>query len=68
MLVIGGDLEADDAFRLAEKYFGDWAKPSTPLPVSNDKDITLAKKPGQRVVVIDMDHAGQAAVILMRTA
>ena len=67
MLVIGGDLEADDAFRLAEKYFGDWAKPSTPLPVSNDKDITLAKKTGQRVVVIDMDHAGQAAVILTRT-
>lgn len=67
ILVVGGDLRADEAFKLAERYFGDWAKPSTPLPSSPDKDSAMAKKTGQRIVVIDMDHAGQAAVILTRT-
>jgi zinc protease len=66
ILVIGGDLRADEAFKLAERYFGDWAKPSTPLPASTEKEATTVKS-GQRVVVIDMEHAGQAAVILTRT-
>jgi zinc protease len=65
ILVIGGDLRSDDAFKLAERYFGDWAKPAAPLPVST-KEIAPAKKNGQRVVVIDMEHAGQAAVVLTR--
>lgn len=67
ILVIGGDLGSADAFKLAEQYFGDWAKPSAPLPSSADKDSATAKKTGQRVVVIDMEHAGQAAVVLTRT-
>ena len=29
ILVIGGDIKAEDAFKLAEKSFGDWAKPAT---------------------------------------
>jgi zinc protease len=65
ILVIGGDLRADEAFKLAERYFGDWAKPSTPLPSSVDKEVA-SRKSGQRVVVVDMEHAGQAAVILTR--
>jgi zinc protease len=65
LLVIGGDLRSDDAFKLAERYFGDWAKPSTPLPASAERETT-ARKSGQRVVVVDMEHAGQAAVILTR--
>lgn len=65
ILVIGGDLSAGDAFKLAERYFGDWAKPLTPLPATNEKEMT-AKASGQRVVVVDMEHAGQAAVILTR--
>jgi len=65
ILVIGGDLRADDAFKLAERYFGDWAKPTTPPPPSVDKEMTT-RKTGQRVVVVDMEHAGQAAVILTR--
>lgn len=67
VLVIGGDLKADDAFKLAEKYFGDWAKPATPLPASTESAESLVqRRTGRRVVVIDMDHAGQAAVILTR--
>lgn len=66
ILVVGGDLRSDEAFKLAEKYFGDWAKPSTPLPTFSDKEVA-AKKTGQRVVVVDIEHAGQAAVILTRT-
>jgi zinc protease len=67
ILVIGGDLRSDDAFKLAERYFGDWAKPSTPLPASSEKEEATTQKRGQRVVVIDVEHAGQAAVILTRT-
>lgn len=66
LLVIGGDLRSDDAFKLAERYFGDWAKPSAPLPASTEREATT-RKSGQRVVVVDMEHAGQAAVVLTRT-
>jgi zinc protease len=66
ILVIGGDLRSDDAFKLAERYFGDWAKPSTPLPTYNEPAFSYRRTSGQRVVVIDVEHAGQAAVILTR--
>lgn len=66
VLVFGGDIKAADAFKLAEKLFGDWAKPSTALPatmMSDEKDAMNAKP---RVVVIDMPEAGQAAVVVAR--
>jgi zinc protease len=66
LLVIGGDLRAEEAFKLAERYFGDWAKPSTPLSANNQPAISYRRTSGQRVVVVDMEHAGQAAVILTR--
>jgi zinc protease len=65
VLVIGGDIKDAEAFRLAEKLFGDWAKPSTPLPAPAAK----ASAPGagtQRVLVVDMPGAGQAAVLFAR--
>jgi zinc protease len=66
IMVIGGDITAKDAFALATKYFGDWRKPSTPLPEvsASMKEATL--KTG-RIVVIDKPDAGQAAVYLVRT-
>jgi zinc protease len=67
MLVIGGDIKAEDAFNLAERLFGDWAQPSQPVPLPSaavSQEMTANTKP--RVVVIDMDHAGQAAVVLAR--
>src|SRR5918911_2665022 len=67
ILVIGGDIKSDDAFSLAERQFGDWTKPSQPAPQPSagvSKELAADAKP--RVVVIDMEHAGQAAVVLAR--
>jgi len=66
ILVIGGDMSAKDGFALATRYFGDWQKPTVPLPtveVTNKSIATVAS----RVVVIDKPDAGQAAVYLART-
>jgi zinc protease len=67
ILVIGGDITAKDGFALATKYFGDWSKPTTPLP--NLSAATNAAEPLKtgRIVVIDKPDAGQAAVYLART-
>ncbi len=65
ILVIGGDIKAADAFKLAEKLFGDWVKPSKALPVAlSQSDAAAPAK--QRVVVVDMPGAGQAAVVFAR--
>jgi zinc protease len=66
ILVIGGDIVAKDGFALATRYFGDWQKPTTPLPSVDGATNTAAPKAG-RVVVIDKPDAGQAAVYLART-
>jgi zinc protease len=66
ILVIGGDINAKDAIALATKYFGDWQKPSMPLP-SLSAAIDGAGSKAGRVVVIDKPDAGQAAVFLART-
>ena len=65
ILVIGGDITAKDGFELATKYFGDWQKPSAPLPESSGAKESAASKAG-RIVVIDKPDAGQAAVYLAR--
>ena len=65
ILVIGGDITPQDGFALATKYFGDWQKPSTPLPESSAAKESAASKAG-RIVVIDKPDAGQAAVYLAR--
>jgi zinc protease len=65
ILVLGGDLKAANAFKLAQQYFGDWAKPSAPLPVLPAAKLPASASP--RVVVIDKPDAGQAAVLLART-
>jgi zinc protease len=66
ILVIGGDIGAKDGIALATKYFGDWQKPSTPLP-SVSAAMENAEAKAGRVVVIDKPDAGQAAVYLART-
>ncbi|HEV8427053.1 MAG TPA: pitrilysin family protein [Pyrinomonadaceae bacterium] len=66
ILVIGGDIGAKDGIALATKYFGDWQKPSTPLPSISDATPKAEAKTG-RIVVIDKPDAGQAAVFLART-
>ena len=66
ILVIGGDIGAKDGMALATKYFGDWQKPTTPLPGLSTAMESAGSKAG-RVVVIDKPDAGQAAVYLART-
>src|SRR5690242_321762 len=66
ILVIGGDIGAKDGFGLANRYFGDWQKPTTPLPTISASTQSTESKPG-RVVVIDKPDAGQAAVYLARS-
>ena len=67
ILVIGGDINAKDGLALATKYFGDWQKPTTPLPALSTGMETAAANKSGRVVVIDKPDAGQAAVYLART-
>jgi len=66
ILVIGGDIGGKDGIALATKYFGDWQKPSTPLPSLSAAMEGAGSKAG-RIVVIDKPDAGQAAVYLART-
>ncbi|MFL5294758.1 MAG: M16 family metallopeptidase [Phenylobacterium sp.] len=58
VLVMTGDITPEQGFALAEKAFGDWKKPATPLgapPV-----IRPQTKP--RAIAIDLPGTGQAAV------
>jgi zinc protease len=59
-LIVTGGLESDAAFVLAERLFGDWAKPSEPLPQDTASPAGSAGVP--RVIVVDMPAADQAAV------
>src|ERR1044072_518553 len=65
VLVLGGDIKADDAYKLAERLFGDWAKPSATLTASATARVEGADGK-QRVVVVDLPGAGQAAVVFAR--
>jgi zinc protease len=67
-LVIGGDIKAEDGFRLAERLFGDWTKPQTSFS-GGTKGPQAGAAPAagnQRIVVVDMPGAGQAAVVFAR--
>jgi zinc protease len=65
ILVIGGEIKSAEAFKLAQQFFGDWKKPTEPLPgVSPPKPPVSA---GPRVVVVDKPDAGQAAVSVARS-
>ncbi|HWN11646.1 MAG TPA: pitrilysin family protein [Pyrinomonadaceae bacterium] len=65
ILVLGGDIKAANAFRLAQQYFGDWKKPASPLPPASATKLNAS--PGSRVIVVDKPDAGQAAVLVART-
>jgi zinc protease len=66
VLILGGDIKADSAFSLADKYFGSWAKPSTNVPAMGTSMTAAASRNAQRILVIDKPDAGQAAVYLVR--
>lgn len=62
LLVIGGDVDAEKMFALAEKEFGSWKRGEASAAAS----ATAALPSQPRVVVIDMPEAGQAAVVVSR--
>lgn len=66
ILVIGGHIKPEDAFKMAKRVFGDWQKPSSALPAVALKE-TSATAATPRVIVVDKPDAGQAAVVLVRT-
>jgi len=59
VLVIAGDVSAEEGFALAQRYFGDWARPSAPLPARPDASAHAAPV---RTIVVDLPETGQAAV------
>lgn len=61
VLVITGDVSADEGFALAERYFGDWPHPSTPAPARPDASAYAA---APRAIVVDLPETGQAAVLM----
>jgi zinc protease len=66
VLVFTGDIKAVDAFKLAARSFGDWAKPSSSLPITAPQAGNRPDIAKQRAVVVDMPEAGQAAVVVAR--
>jgi zinc protease len=58
VLVLTGDIEPERGFALAERAFGDWKAPASPLPAP----AAPPAQPRQRVIVVDLPDAGQAAV------
>lgn len=66
VLVFTGDIKAADAFKLAERFFSDWAKPTTALVAAGSQVPAVSENAKPRVLVIDMPEAGQAAVIVSR--
>jgi zinc protease len=62
-LIVGGDCAPDEAFALAERQFGGWRAPATPLLVP-----AAHTAPGSqsRVVIVDKPDAGRTAIVVGR--
>lgn len=61
VLVITGDVSAEEGFAIAQRHFGDWATPADPLPPRADANDWA---PGVRTIVVDLPDTGQAAVAM----
>jgi len=61
VLVITGDVSAEEGFALAERHFGNWQRPATPLPARPDATAYAAPS---RTIVVDLPDTGQAAVLM----
>ena len=59
LLVFAGDIDLDQAARLAESAFGAWKNPATPLPNATPAG---GKSSLPATVVVDLPGTGQAAV------
>lgn len=59
-LIVTGGMAPEAAFAMAERLFGDWAKPAAPMPARAASPAGDAGAP--RVIAIDNPAADQAAV------
>jgi zinc protease len=59
VLVISGDVDAEQGFALAQRHFGDWGRPTTPPPAQPDVNAAAS---APRTILIDLPDTGQAAV------
>ncbi|WP_312167116.1 pitrilysin family protein [Phenylobacterium sp.] len=64
ILVLTGDITADQGFKLAQDAFGDWTAPAGPAPARAE----VQPKAPPRAVAIDLPGTGQAAVTLAKAA
>lgn len=64
VLVLTGDISAEQGFAVAEKAFGGWRKPAVPL--AGAPAIAPMGKP--RAIAIDIPGVGQASVNVMKPA
>ena len=62
-LVITGSLDAEAGFALAERLFGQWAAPATPMPALPAS--RAGEAPAPRVIVVDNPDSDQAAVAVV---
>jgi zinc protease len=63
ILVLTGDITAEQGFALAERTFGGWARPSAPMPAVP----VIAPQAKPRAIAIDLPGTGQAAVNLAKS-
>jgi zinc protease len=64
ILVLTGDITPAEGFALAEKVFGDWPRPASPLPPPSSAKPTAPP----RAVAIDLPGTGQANVVVTKSA
>ncbi|MBS0408998.1 MAG: insulinase family protein [Proteobacteria bacterium] len=64
ILVLTGDLTPDQGFTLAQQAFGDWARPASAAPAP----VIAHPAAPPRAVAVDVSGAGQAAVVMVKTA
>ena len=62
-LVLTGDIDPAAALRLSQRHFGSWRAPSQPL--APPAQAGLPQGLPAQAVVIDMQQAGQAAVVVL---
>lgn len=63
VLVIAGDLTAEEGFALAQAAFGKWP---TPAGMAKHTPTATGALPGPRAITVDIPEIGQAAVLLGR--
>jgi zinc protease len=61
VLVITGDVSAEEGFAIAERHFGSWPRPAGARPADADASAHAA---GARTIVVDLPNTGQAAVVM----